>query len=538
MSYKRTSPQPVIEGGSGVSTIAQYNMISGDGTNPIHLIAPHATAGIAVISQGAAAQPIYGTIVVAGGGTGATALTDHGVLVGSGGNPVTVLAVGLTGEALLGTTGADPVFGIITSGIVSLDTTNFNNVLSAADTTVQLALDTIDDFGSGTGAQTVHLYDGAGVKTVTLGSTNTTSTTTIEGGTSINIGTNNAASAAINIGTDSAVAARTITIGKASTNTSVNITSGSGGIRLESSNGGLIDIGSNSLPLTYKFGTGAGNKTVNIGSSTGTSTTTVDCGTGGASFGISANAHTTTIGSINTTSDTIIQSGTNGIDITTTNGPITAISGTGQIDISTDAAATTVNIATGGAAKVATLGSTSGASSLALQYGTADFSMASATGNVMVAQDSGEINYPLQPAFLGRLSSSLGTVTGDGTSYTVVLDTEVFDQGSDYDLTVFTAPVDGKYAFSFSILLQGIGASHTENQQRIYTSNRIYYFMSSNPTANADNGSNGRTGSILADMDAGDVARISVSVSNSTKTVSLKGNDTHCWTSFSGHLVC
>jgi hypothetical protein len=50
-------------------------------------------------------------LAVADGGTGASTLTDHGVLVGSGTSAVTPLAVGTTGQVLLGVTGADPIFG-------------------------------------------------------------------------------------------------------------------------------------------------------------------------------------------------------------------------------------------------------------------------------------------------------------------------------------------------------------------------------------------------------------------------------------------
>lgn len=55
-------------------------------------------------------------IPVADGGTGASTLTDHGVLVGSGTSAVTALSVGTNGQVLVGSTGADPVFATITDG--------------------------------------------------------------------------------------------------------------------------------------------------------------------------------------------------------------------------------------------------------------------------------------------------------------------------------------------------------------------------------------------------------------------------------------
>lgn len=54
-------------------------------------------------------------IPVSDGGTGASTLTDHGVLVGSGTSAVDALTVGTDGQVLLGATGADPAFATLTS---------------------------------------------------------------------------------------------------------------------------------------------------------------------------------------------------------------------------------------------------------------------------------------------------------------------------------------------------------------------------------------------------------------------------------------
>ena len=54
-------------------------------------------------------------IKVSKGGTGATTLTDHGVLVGSGTSTITALSVGTDGQVLLGSSTADPVFATLTS---------------------------------------------------------------------------------------------------------------------------------------------------------------------------------------------------------------------------------------------------------------------------------------------------------------------------------------------------------------------------------------------------------------------------------------
>src|SRR5678810_502056 len=81
--------------------VTQYNIISGGATSStLNNIAPSATSGVPVISQGAASQPVFGTAVVAGGGTGATTLTNHGVLLGQGTSAIVAIAAGSAGQIL------------------------------------------------------------------------------------------------------------------------------------------------------------------------------------------------------------------------------------------------------------------------------------------------------------------------------------------------------------------------------------------------------------------------------------------------------
>jgi len=54
-------------------------------------------------------------VPVTDGGTGASTLTDHGVLVGAGTSAITALTVGTDGQVLLGSSAADPVFATLTS---------------------------------------------------------------------------------------------------------------------------------------------------------------------------------------------------------------------------------------------------------------------------------------------------------------------------------------------------------------------------------------------------------------------------------------
>lgn len=96
--------------------VTQYNVLTGAATSSaLNNVAPSATSGVPVISQGASAQPIFGTAVVAGGGTGQVTLTNHGVLVGAATAAITQLAAGTAGQVLQsGGASADPAYSTAT----------------------------------------------------------------------------------------------------------------------------------------------------------------------------------------------------------------------------------------------------------------------------------------------------------------------------------------------------------------------------------------------------------------------------------------
>lgn len=109
----------VADGGTGVSSLTDHGVMLGSGTGAVTVTAP-GTAGQPLVSGGAGADPDWGTLSAGAGGTGATSLTDHSVLLGSGTAAVTPTAVGATGEFLAGVTGADPVWtSTIDGGVVT-----------------------------------------------------------------------------------------------------------------------------------------------------------------------------------------------------------------------------------------------------------------------------------------------------------------------------------------------------------------------------------------------------------------------------------
>lgn len=96
-------------------SITQYNVQIGAANNLTANVAPSATSGVPVISQGAASNPVFGTCVVQGGGTGATTLTNHGVLIGQATSAVVATAAGSAGQILQsGGASADPTYSTAT----------------------------------------------------------------------------------------------------------------------------------------------------------------------------------------------------------------------------------------------------------------------------------------------------------------------------------------------------------------------------------------------------------------------------------------
>lgn len=153
------------------------------------------------------------------------------------------------------------------------------------------------------------------------------------------------------------------------------------------------------------------------------------------------------------------------------------------------------------------------------------------SGGVIISSftDAGEVIQPTQPSFMGRVNTRVDDVTGDGTAYVVVY-TEIYDQNADFNGSVFTAPITGKYLLTCSITATSLATNHTGSDMRIITSNRDYqteYAIASMPFTRFP-----FFMSVIADMDTGDTASTRITISGGSKVV-----DVEAGSSFSGSLI-
>lgn len=233
-----------------------------------------------VATWSASTAVITTPLVVADGGTGATTLLDHGVLVGSGTAAITPLAVGSNGQVLVGSTGADPVFATLTSAD---GTVTFAIGAGTLDLSTSLNADfasppPIGNVAPNTGAFTTLTSSGAstlgsaGNSAVTLG--NATSNATITIGSST-------AAHTINIGNAANTAAQVVNISSGTTpsgDSTVNVlnsaySAGTQTYTLLSgtSTGGtqVINIGRGASPASINIGNSASGAILVTGSAAG-----------------------------------------------------------------------------------------------------------------------------------------------------------------------------------------------------------------------------------------------------------------------------
>lgn len=119
-------PVTKIIDGSGTTVLA-------NGDNEITLANGQNIAIVGTPAIHSVSIALTGQVHVANGGTGAATLTDHGILLGSGTNAVTVTNALANGELLIGVSGSDPVPAQLVEG-AGIQITNAAGSITVAST--------------------------------------------------------------------------------------------------------------------------------------------------------------------------------------------------------------------------------------------------------------------------------------------------------------------------------------------------------------------------------------------------------------------
>lgn len=152
---------------------------------------------------------------------------------------------------------------------------------------------------------------------------------------------------------------------------------------------------------------------------------------------------------------------------------------------------------------------------------------------------TGRLTNTNQPCFLAAVSGDITDVTGDSTTYTIIFNSEIFDQGSNYDTSTgtFTAPVAGNYLFTYNVLITNLTALFTSGICTITAGGSNFELGRINVGVAMDASNQyGFSGSAIINLTASQTAVVKVTVTGSTKTVDINGTVAN--STFSGCLLC
>jgi hypothetical protein len=484
-------------------------------------------------------ETLTGTLVVGNGGTGATTFTSHGVLLGNTTGAITATAAGTTGQVLTGVTGSAPTFQSPAASSITI-TGDSGGGLTGNSFTF-------------TGGSTGLTFAGAGT-TETLGGTlvvsngGTGRTTLTNHGVLVGAGTGAITQLAVGTtgqvltgvtGSDpvfAAPAASSITItgdsGGGLTGNSFTFTGGTTGLTFAGA-GSTETLGG--TLVVSNGGTGRASSTAYA----------VICG------GTTSTAAQQSIASVGTSGQVLTSNGAGALPTfqaaASSSITITGDSGGGLTGTSFTFTGGSTGLTFAGSGTTETLGGT-----LAIANGGTNATSFTQSNGIVTYNGTRLVNYAgpqinssgvhtntAQPAFLVYQSTSPTNVTGDGTTYTLALNTKTFDQATNFNTGTytFTAPVTGKYYLFCCVSALSTGTTQYAAQINIVTTGNNYYINYVPPgTAFTAENLLITSGGGMFPMTAGDTATFTYTVNGASKTAGIDGGASTTYAG--GYLVC
>ena len=134
----------------------------------------------------------------------------------------------------------------------------------------------------------------------------------------------------------------------------------------------------------------------------------------------------------------------------------------------------------------------------------------------MVLTSDGEVTKPRQPAFEVQIGTSQTNLT-IGNYTTIHFDTENFDIGANFNTSTwtFTAPVTGKYVFSWFMSLNDWDSATTYYGAVFVTSNKTYFYHRGGGIHPDNADYTFMSDSAIVEMDANDTVYMQIVVHNS-----------------------
>ena len=145
----------------------------------------------------------------------------------------------------------------------------------------------------------------------------------------------------------------------------------------------------------------------------------------------------------------------------------------------------------------------------------------------------GEVTKPLQPCF--RVGSGTQDDIPVSANQTGLFGVEIFDVGSNFASSVFTAPVTGKYFFNVMYRITNLDTASSYLQVSLLGSNRNTTMFTLSSVSNHLNGDDeiSFSGATILDMDANDTAQVRIRIQAGTAQADVSTDGSY----FTGYLI-